>query len=302
MNEEKSPYVEKNDISIYHPLIFPILRDTWNVISRREEEYFHKLKEWKVRGRLTSVDSVFVIHQGSITGKRDLFEISSEQYSNLSNKEKQYFRPLAWKENIKNGYVGNTDYLWFPYNEEGKMLQTEEEAMNVSFVAEVLSRHKAELEKRHKVDNWWELTWPRSWQYKKGIRIFSARFGGQSSFGMPQGENAEDYITEEGNAYTLRNDSFKTDYYFYLACFCSRIFERTMAIFTKHLQKGYDLAPAQVKPMLLPALTPDIRNTDAYNKISDLGEMLASGKDFAINAIDNFLDGTFYPSLGYGRQ
>lgn len=284
-----------DDYSIYRTLQFPIIKDSWNVVPRQDELFLSYLISWQNMGRLKAIKEIFNIYQGLLTGKRDVFEISVSDYLALPDKEKKYYRPLVKSGTIDNGSIKIKEYIWFPYDKNGLMINNEEDLMSLTISGQRLELHKNDLEKRKSVKHWWELTRPRLWQYTPKFRLYSQRFGNSSSFGIGREDN---YVIEEGNAFEFKHPEKyeKSDYYFYLSLFSSNIFERLLSIYSKRIMAGYDLGQSQIKDIpIVDVKDGNCRKCEAYKKLVDIGVMLSHGELYMKEAIDECLQ-IFYPN------
>ena len=146
------------------------------------------------------------------------------------------------------------------------------------------------------INHWWLLTRPRNWQFTKEPRLFSNRFGNSNSFGFDKNGNC---IIEEGNAFIPKKEFQATDYYFYLACFSSDVFDILLSIYSKQLAGGkwYDLGNKNIKNIPIPNVNKNnLRESGAYLKLVELGKELESGNSFVKPVIDDILKSYFYPN------
>lgn len=277
-------FCDKITHSVYEPDRFPIIKDTWQTISYSNLKFLQGL-EFKLKvGILTQLENVMAVHEGIVTGKKDVFIISQEDFLRLSLREKAFFRPLVDADSISDGRIYSTKYLWYPYDETGSAL-SDDVVLAHSWVKSYLSSLKEELGKRAIVNKWWKLTWPRPLLAKRQVRILSKRFGSAGCFVL---DEIGDYVIEEGNYITLKDKFQYNDYYFYLAFFNSDIFETLLSIFAKPLKSGYDLGNVQIKNIPVPAIN-HIRDTKIYEEIVKIGKAISEGLDFDKYKIDDLL-------------
>lgn len=290
-----SAYVSGTNYSIYTPVIFPIIKNTWNVMPMKEEQFLSKLMAWVKMGKLSTVGHIFSISQGLLSGRRNIFDITQMEYDALPDKEQLYYRPLIHSGSISKGCITTTKYIWFPYDSNGLLINSEEELKLLDFSWNRLIRYKSELEERKSVKNWWELTRPRTWQFNPQFRLYSQRFGNHNSFGIGL---RDDYVIAEGNAFTLSISKYvKDDYYFYLALFSSGTFERMLSIFSKRIMAGYDLGKIQIMDIpIVDVSINDVRLTSQYKQMVNIGKRLSTGDAFMSDLVDDILS-YFYPLL-----
>lgn len=281
--------------SIHTPAIFPIIKSSWNVMPMKEEEYLSRLTTWVGLGKLHPLGQIFSISQGLLSGRKNIFDISADEYNLLPTLEQKFYRPLIYSGSINMGQISSDRYIWFPYNENGLMINSEEELKALDFSWDRLSVYKEELSTRKSVKNWWELTRPRTWQFCHQFRLYSNRFGNHGSFGIG---SREDYVIEEGNAFTLNDRKYKSeDYFFYLALFSSGIFERMLSIYSKRIMSGYDLGKIQIQDIpIVDVNASEVRNMSQYKKLVNIGHALTKGESYMSDLIDDLLS-VFYPTI-----
>lgn len=275
------------DYSIYTPKKFPYRGKSWSVISKDSYDFYNRLEIKSNTNLLKRLVDIFEIRQGIIAGRKNIFEVSSDFYDSLPDKEKKLYRPLIESGSINTGFIQKDRFLWYPYGEEGLLINSEEELISYQHSFKRLSPYKNELLKRKSVDHWWALTWPRKVLFKARIHLFSQRFGSSSSFGISEDQN---FVIEEGNIMNLKGNERKQDYYFYLSLFCSSTFENLLSIYSKRIMQGYDLGEAQIKDIPLINLDyHDFRATEIYTKLCYLGKKLSNGNIYVKYDIDHIV-------------
>lgn len=294
MKFNKQPFISTEDYSVHTAAYFPIIKDSWNIIPMKDERYLESLKEYLKLGKLKKVDDIFNIYQGLLTGRKDVFEISLSKYESLSELEKKYYRPLISSGTINDGQIKINEYIWFPYNTNGLIINDEDSLQVLPNVWEQLVKNRNELEKRTSVKKWWELTRPRTWQFNSAFRLYSTRFGNSSSFGIG---DRDDYVIEEGNAFEFKHTKYlKEDYYFYLSLFSSKTFEKLLSIYSKRIMAGYDLGKIQIKDIpIIDVNTYNFRCCDEYKKMVKIGKALSLGESYMKDVIDENIS-IFYPN------
>jgi len=288
----------EEDYNIYTPSRFPVVGETWNTIPMRDDRLVQQLKVRVGTGDLKPLSDVFTVRQGTITGIKDIFEISAIQYESVPLKEKKLFRNIASSVTIDEGQIRKDCYLWYPYDKKGSIIKTEEQLRKYEWAFAWLYPHKNELSKRSGITNWWEPTWPRTWQFEPSMRLCSKRFGNSSSFAIA----SPDFVIKDGNAFLFNSeDALKSDYYFYLGYFSSPTFEHLLSIYARTLMKGYDLGNRNIKdiPIVDVIDNPSIRTTYAYQKLVELAMMYSEGVPVRKEKFGLLVD-NFYP--GYGEE
>lgn len=290
--------LDKPNFSIYQPISFPILKENWQPISLENHNFLKIIERFVNEKKLFRVEDVFSVRQGIRQGAKDIFKVSTTDYENLPEQEKKYFRPVTDNDVIKNGQLFLKKHIWYPYNESGIVLETEEEVIekSSSFFNSNLSPNRGILEKRAGINQWWTLTRPRNWQYKRFSKLVSTEFGKSGSFGF---DSKGDYVVERGNAWIPKKEFTIADYYFYLALFNSIFFDNLLSIYSKQLAGGkwYDLGKKYTKNIPIPNVHMDeVKNSDGYQRLVEIGMELSEGNTYTKSISDNILERYFYPN------
>lgn len=288
----------KEDYNIYTPSRFPVVGDTWNTIPMRDDRLVQQLKVRVGTGDLKRLSDVFTVKQGIITGIRDIFEIGDIQYGNIPEKEKKLFRNIASSLTIEDGQIRKDSYLWYPYDKKGSIIKTEDQLRQYEWAFNWLEPQKDKLLLRSSFNNWWEPSWPRTWQFEPSMHLCSKRFGDSSSFAIA----SPDFVIKDGNAFLFNSENtVKSDYYFYLAYFSSSTFEHLLSIYARTLMKGFDLGNRNIKDIPIVDVTENtgIRTTYTYKKLVELAELYSEGAPIKKEKF-GFLVDNFYS--GYGKE
>lgn len=289
--------LDKPNFSIYQPISFPILKESWTPISIKNHNLFKGIERFVVEKRLSRVIDIFNVKQGIRTGNNKVFKISVNEYSNLPEEEKEYFRPSTENDSFINGKLQITSYVWYPYGEDGIKIQTEEEFEEKvpSFYNSIL-HSKAELSNRARKDdsNWWHLSEHRAWLRKPTRKLISAEFGKSGSFAI---DSQGGFVVERGNAWIPKKEFSEKDYYFYLAVFSSSFFDNLLSIYSKELLSGWDLGKKYTKDIPIPNVNlDDVKNSDGYQRLVEIGKELSEGNIYTKTISDNILEKYFYPN------
>lgn len=297
MNSNNQLTVEEKNYSIYTPTFFPMIQESWKLISLKEERQLKGIDLYLSIEKLIKAGDIFSFNQGMLVGIKNIFNISINDYKNLPQEEQKYFRPVATSSSIKDGQINLTEYIWFPYNNKGITIKTEEELKKLSFYKNVLEPNESLLKSRKGIKEWWGLTRPRNWQFESSYRLFSNRFGNSQSFAFDKEGNT---IIEEGNACIPKKSFELDDYYFYLSCFSSNLFDKLLSIYSKQLAGGnwYDLGAKYTKNIPIPNIhNAEVKESIAYIKLVELGKELELGNSFVKSVIDEILRNYFYPQM-----
>ncbi len=294
MNANNELSINSKNFSIFTPHYFPIVNNSWKLISFDENEFIKEVSIYHKAGKLSTIGDILNIWQGALLGVKNVFKITSAEFELLSEPDKKLFRPILTNNSIKLGKLIITEYSWFPYSNEGLIFKNEDELLGLDFYNTRLLPNKDILEKRKGINQWWSLTRPRNWQFLKESRLYSNRFGNSNSFAFDREGNC---IIEEGNAFIPKKEFAINDYYFYLACFSSNIFDLLLSVYSKPIMSGFDLGNIQIKNIPIPNIHKDnLKKRGVYLKLVELGKELESGNSFVKPVIDDILKSYFYPN------
>lgn len=289
----------KIDFSIFKPHQFPIISDTWKAISFKEESLIKDLKRYIVAKKLSKVEDIFDVQQGIRTGNNDVFKLSEQDYNELPQDERKYFRPVVDNDSVSNGFLRKLYYAWYPYGKEGLLIKSENEFSEKvpTFYRNIFSQ-KNSLSNRARKDetNWWHLSEHRAWQRTKNIKLVSTEFGNSASFAI---DIKGDFVVERGYAWQSKQKMEKDEYFFYLALFSSPFFDKLLSIYSKQLAGGkwYDLGKKHTKEIPIPNIhLSDLKNSSAYSKMIELGKRLSDGDSYVKAILDDVV--VFYYPQG----
>jgi type I restriction-modification system DNA methylase subunit len=296
MELNNQPFVKEESYSIYSPPRFPVIADSWKVISLKEDDFLKNVRRFFLDGLLTNISEIFTVQQGIRQGKKDVFKITKDEYDLMPKEEKKLFRPVVDNEAIKNGQLFDYKYIWYPYNSCGLIYKEERQLENIAFFKNTIKRFEQELKKRAGAQEWWGHTRPRTWQYEKRIKLISTEFGKSDSFAF---DKNGDFVVERGCAWIPKKEFNVDDYYFYLAYFSSNIFDLLLSIYSKQLAGGnwYDLGAKYTKNIPIPNVhLQDVKESDPYCRLVALGKELERGNAYVKHAIGDVVK-TYYPNV-----
>jgi len=281
----------ESSYNIYTPSVFPFLKDSWKLISHKEESFIRDLEIFVAEEKLTRISDLFSVKQGLRQGNRDAFKIPKEFY--LSEQNKSLFRPVIDNSAINYGALKDDNYIWYPYNKDGITFKEESDLADVRFFTENLKPIESILKNRSGISEWWGHTRPRNWQFEKKIKLVSTEFGNSDSFAF---DKTGQYVVERGNAWIPKRKFELDDYYFYLAIFSSSIFSTLLGIYSKPILSGYYLGQVYTKDIPIPNATKINKEDTNYLKIVLLAKELEKGNSSANYAINEEVQ-LFYPKF-----
>lgn len=287
--------VNEKDYSVFQPIFFPIIKDSWKTISLKENDLLKTIERFVAEKKLVRLESVFNVQQGIRQGIKNIFKISKNEFKILPENEKKYFRPVIDNEAIKNGELFQKNFIWYPYNKGGIIFKSERELNKNAnhFYSAVLEPNKNNLINRVGITEWWGLTRPRNWQFVKEPKLVSTEFGKSDSFAF---DKMGAFAVERGNAWIPKKDFNDLDYYFYLSVLSSTFFEKLLSVYSRQLLSGWDLGKMYTKEIPIPDVhSLEIKNSDAYRKLVEMGKELSQGNSYIKTVSDEILVKYFYP-------
>jgi adenine-specific DNA-methyltransferase len=296
MHENNQQTIDSKNISIYTPSKFPIIKNSWKIISLDEDKFFKNLNLLVYTNKLIPIIDLFTVKQGIRLGHK-CFLVTKEEFEKIPKNEKKYYRKVIINESIKNGQLKETHYVWYPYNINGIIINSEDELKsNANYSYSYFLPFKEELVNRARKDinSWWFLSEHRAWLRKKETRLYSTEFGKSDSFAV---DFVGDFVVERGYAWIPKKQFETDDYYFYLSVFSSSIFDKLLSTFSKQLAGGswYDLGAKYTKDIPVPNIyIPEIKKSEPYMKLVQFGKELVKGNSFVRNNINDTLSTFFY--------
>jgi type I restriction-modification system DNA methylase subunit len=293
------PAVENKSYSIYVPAKFPIVSgDSWKVISSKEERFLKEILLYKENRQLVNVSDIFSVKQGIRTGNNNVFVISIQKYEDLPENEKKYYRKVINNNTIKNGILTLKNYVWYPYNSKGIIIDDESKFQKLAPRSyEQLSMFKNELSSnraRKDINTWWYLSEHRAWLRDKESRLYSTEFGKSDSFAF---DKTGDYVVERGCAWIPKSKFDNDDYYFYLAVFSSNLFDFLLSIYSKPILSGYYLGKIYTQNIPIPDINlSEVKESYSYQRLVELGKELEKDNSYVKYTIDDALE-HFYPKI-----
>jgi hypothetical protein len=237
---------------------------------------------WKLLNSLNHlprVKDLFEVKQGIRTGHNKAFLLDKDVWLNLPGDERKYFRPTVINNSIKQGFLFDITYVFYPYGH--LRLKSEDELSKLvnSYYKNTLLKYKAELLMRARAipDRWWELTLHRDWQIERNPKLVSTYFGDSGSFAW---DDTGNYVVSQGYAWLPRNHTqlSKTASLAYLAILNSQLFSELLSATSNHVGGGqWNLSTKFVDLIAIPDLTDlDIKHSSVGMALSKIGEHIHS--------------------------
>lgn len=251
---------------------------------------------------IATVEQLFDVKQGAHTGCNQAFVLSVEEFNLLPAGERHFFRPVAGNATIKAGELLRTEFVFYPYDEDGLSITSERELKSKlkKFYDLRLRHYKDDLSKRARIDQWWEFSEGRAWQRSRQSKLVSTYFGDRGSFGYDskgsfivlQGygwlwKGKEAVATDPGRRFSISFHQSNLPYA-YLAVLNSGLFERILECFCPRMQGGqFNLSKRFVNSAFLPDFTNETRvRGSLIADLAQLGQSIHEGEKIDARTID----------------
>jgi len=275
-------------VEILHENFINVDKINWLPKTRSQVNLLSKLTELN----LPQTKELFTIHQGARTGNNEVFVLTKDVRQNLPTEEHPYFKPLAGSKSIEGGRIVPSQYVFFPYDKNGLLLQSEQSLMDVipQYYTHYLLPHEEKLKARSGIGDmqWWRLTRERSWQWTQSPKIVTKYFGDVGSFAFDVNGNyvvgqgyAWSWKIAENDEYEIRDEFVLTNLYWaYTAILNSEVFRQLLKLHCPQVNGGqFDLSNRYVEVIRLPDLSDNNRvSGDLVEALVEMGHMIGRGE------------------------
>jgi hypothetical protein len=258
-------------------------------LGRGEESWAPRPYEaWKLLTTLRSLTKVqdsFDVRQGIRTGLNKAFVLSKDQWQALPKRERLYFRPAVLNESIRDGFLDDAGYVFFPYGEHEIRTESELRSDLNHYYERFLLPNKEELSERvsRGAAQWWELSRRRPWQETQEPKIVSTYFGDAGSFAW---DSTGSFVVVQGHAWihkvTRQFEQLPRKIGLaYLPILNSDIFSKLLSATSNHVGGGqWNLSKRFVKYVPLPNLLREDVGSTLIAELTMLGRDIHSGQPF----------------------
>lgn len=249
-----------------------------------------KLVEQLSQAGIPTVGELFDVRLGIRTGHNPTFVLTERNLKGLPPKERKFFKPVAGSSTIKRGVIVRKEYVFYPYDESGLVLKTEEDliAHIPTYYSVALLPHRTSLENRPSLrgEPWWTLSEERAWLRRvyPQPKLVTKSFGDLGGFAY---DEKGEYAVLQGHAWFWKGEDLSNGISFfdsslpwgYLAILNSPFFEDLLACFCPRVQGGqFDLASRYVTNCFLPRLDDDLQiPDDVLQELIRLGRQIHHG-------------------------
>ena len=290
-------------VDLYRAEASHVLGERWTPL--RQTQYL--LREWAQHCPLPCVEQLFDVHQGVRTRYKPAFVLKADAYERLPDDEKLMFRPAAGQRTVLDGRLFPHEYVFYPYDDAGLLIQTEAELKErvPMYVQTVLGRYRSKLGE----DQWWALFRPRKWQWRREPKLLSKTYGAAGDFAF---DKSGEYVVVQGCAWLWKEAYARKEAdpppfvqtplpLAYLAVLNSNVFAVLLSVFCRRVQGGqFELANKFVKSIPLPDLSRvDPTMTGIVEELARIG---ASIQQRGLGAIKDALDGVVSRAYGLPKD
>jgi len=275
--------IDEEKFSLYRDDASTALTGSWSPRKYSSWALFHKAT---TGSNTVSTARLFDIHQGARLGN-DVFILGKDVVMNFPEHEQKFFRPAVVNSSIVNGKLSDDKYAFFPYSRGLPAINTENLLIEhvPTYYRNYLLTARPALQARKTLERggmWWDLLWPRSWQFENKPKLVTKYFGKQGCFAY---DKEGKYVVVVGNGWIYKDNSSKKKMvlewdedtaYAYLAYLNSPLVEALISCMSSHVGGGqWDLSRKYLGQ--LPILDMSLVKATTFRSLVDFGKAFASG-------------------------
>jgi adenine-specific DNA-methyltransferase len=284
-NDLYSEVVDTEQYSVYPSAGIGRSSDSWSPKPYRSISLLNSYSS------LPKLDALFHIRQGVRVGHDDLLQPDSFVRT-LPKREQKFFRPAVVNATLRNSQILAGMSVWYPYSPGLPKLGSERDLQLLvpNFYEQILlpARPRLRTRARTNPESWWNLAWPRSWQFKQEPKIVTAYFGGAGSVAFDQ---SGEYVVVVGHAWLPRSKSTPIEADVanaYVALAASELFNKLLEACSVHVGGG-QLSLEHRFLMGMPV--PDLAANGSIpprliRRLSQIGRTLAKGSTIDRNELE----------------
>ncbi len=273
------------------PNTYPLIKDGFSIylnptLGRNSNNWVPRpYSSWKLLqslNHLPKVKDLFDVKQGILTGHNPAFVLKKNEWINLPEDEKQYFRPAVVNKSIQHGFLGDVAYVFYPY--DNNEIESEHELRKVlkEYYKEYLLPVKSAFLARQTVKpkRWWELIRHRAWQVDRSPKLVSTYFGDAGSFAW---DATGDFVVVQGYCWLPKRAKSSKSFpqkvgLAYLAVLNSSLFSELLSATSNHVGGGqWNLSKRFVNNIAIPDLFSDQLSPTIISELSTIGKRIQAG-------------------------
>jgi len=227
--------VDTERYSIYPSTEIGFSDDPWSPKPYRSLSILRRYSALPTLGKL------FNIRQGVRLGHDDLLQPDTFVLS-LPQKERKFFRPAVVNATLRRSRLLSGISVWYPNSPGLPPITSEHDLQKFvpTFYERVLAPVRSRLKARAGIDpkRWWDLIWPRSWQFSPRPKLITAYFGGLGSVAF---DRSGEYVVVVGHAWLPRTKAPAIEEgiaYAYVALGASALFGTLLEACSVHVGGG----------------------------------------------------------------
>lgn len=237
---------------------------------------------------------IFDIKQGARLGN-DVFLIPKDVIITFSHDEQRFFRPAVINSSLQYSCLNDEMFVFFPYGPHLSKIDNEhvlEQCVPV-YYQKYLYPLKSTLQQRKTLErgmNWWDLSWPRSWQFEATPKIVSKYFGNEGSFAW---DETGMYAVVVGNAWVPRKPDFfvkNPDIPLALIAYLnSRFTETLISYISVHVGGGQcDLSKKYLSSLPIPIF--EKVSPNLLQSLHKIGSNFTLGEEIDLDSLDELCE------------
>lgn len=247
--------------------------------------------------RLPSLDKIYDIKQGTITGLNEAFLLSEEEFRRLPRNERSFFRKAIVNASIRDGRIYAGRRVFYPYGEDCDRLDSEADLLQrvPRYAESFLLPNKAGLQARAGIidqASWWQLTRKRDAFVGKKPKIVSTYFGDAGSFAW---DEKGEYVVVQGYIWEPRHPGMATTEigHAVVAVMSSSIARKLIAAVSNSLAGGqFNLSKRFLSKMPFVDLA-DKRLAKQVTNMAVMGAALGRGDAIDVELLDRLAEDLF---------
>ncbi|MDP2779278.1 class I SAM-dependent DNA methyltransferase [Devosia sp.] len=231
----------------------------------------------------STVGDLFNVRQGALPAPRSAFMVGRDEFAELPEDERRWFRPVAENDNLRGGQILPGTFIFFSRTAGLPPIESEFDLEREcpKFYRRLLTFKDQLKQRRGKAERWWELGEDRSWLREPALKIVTAYFGQAGSFAVDIERN---HVVVQGYGWTPswrtalpEGTSTVQVLHAYTAMLNTDVFQKILAEFCPVVGGGqFNLSRRYVTRVPLPDLIARAHQADGDDQV--LRDLIAIGE------------------------